>query len=378
MLRFENFTEKIYCSGCEACVQICPHHCISIVADSQGFVYPKTLVEKCSECGLCEKICPIINTKAKRKPLYIYAGKNKDDSIRSKSSSGGVFHELASTIIQQGGVVFGAKFNENWEVVHDYTETIDGIQAFQGSKYVQSRINNCYKIAKQFLESSRMVLFSGTPCQIAGLKHYLRKEYSNLITVDIVCHGVPSPLIWESYIKQQVSQNPTHISFRDKSTGWESYSICIKTPNKTILRQGAKDNYMRCFIGNLSIRPSCFDCKFKSGRSCSDISLGDFWGINHTLSDFNNQTGVSLILVNTKIGLSLIKSTSVICKQAQYADAIRYNPSIVTSAPFDVQMYNKFWTYYYTKGVKAVHKYGKKFAPSFILRLKITIAKLIK
>lgn len=369
---------KEECSGCEACAQICPRHCISMATDEDGFVYPKTDSTECSNCGLCEKICPIINLNTEREPIKVYAGKNEDDSIRLKSSSGGIFHVLASMIIKEGGAVFGAKFNENWEVIHDYTDTIEGIQPFLGSKYVQSRIKNCYNVVEQFLRSSRKVLFSGTPCQIAGLKNYLRKKYSNLITIDIVCHGVPSPLIWQSYLQQQSSQKPIYVSFRDKSTGWDSYSLCIKTLQKTIKRKAVDDNYMRCFIGNLSLRPSCYECKFKCGRSHSDITLGDYWGIKQITPQLNDNIGTSLILANTLTGLELINSLNIHFEQIPYNKVIKYNPSIVKSSPLNDTLRLDFWQDFHTKGAKAIHKYGKKFAPSLILRIKITIAKLLK
>ena len=192
--------EKNNCCGCSACVQICPKQCISMAADNEGFLYPQVNSAICIDCGLCEKVCPVINQSAPREPLVVYAAKNNNEDIRLKSSSGGIFTLLAEKVIEEGGVVFGAKFDADWNVVHDYTETIEGLAAFRGSKYVQSIIGDNFKTAKQFLNNGRKVLFSGTPCQIAGLKKYLRKEYDNLLTVDVVCHGVPSPMVWRDYL----------------------------------------------------------------------------------------------------------------------------------------------------------------------------------
>jgi coenzyme F420-reducing hydrogenase beta subunit len=174
----------------------------------EGFLYPVIEKEKCTSCKKCENVCPAIVQGNERKPLHVYAAKNLDEEIRHNSSSGGIFTLIAESIIQKGGVVFGARFNDNWEVVHDYTETVEGLAAFRGSKYVQSNIGDTYLKAKDFILSGRKVLFSGTPCQIAGLKAFLQKDYDNLLTVDLVCHGVPSPLVWKMYLDELIGTPP--------------------------------------------------------------------------------------------------------------------------------------------------------------------------
>jgi coenzyme F420-reducing hydrogenase beta subunit len=172
--------------------------------DMEGFLYPGVNEECCCDCGLCNKVCPIINPLGTRKPLYVYAAKSRDEEIRRQSSSGGIFTLLAERILDENGVVFGARFDGNWEVMHDYVETKEGLGFFRGSKYVQSRIGESYLQAQEFLEKGRKVLFSGTPCQISGLKLFLGKEYDNLLTIDFVCHGVPSPKVWRMYLSQLV------------------------------------------------------------------------------------------------------------------------------------------------------------------------------
>ena len=203
-------SSKYDCCGCEACAQRCSHNAIKMVRDNEGFLYPEIDMHICTDCGLCEKVCPIINQSEQKVPIISYAAQNNDESIRLQSSSGGVFTLLATETINNGGVVFGAKFDEQWNVIHDYVETIEGLANFRGSKYVQSQIGKCYKKTELFLKNGREVLFSGTPCQIAGLKKYLIKEYKKLICVDIICHGVPSPMVWTQYIKAnnnaQISQ----------------------------------------------------------------------------------------------------------------------------------------------------------------------------
>jgi coenzyme F420-reducing hydrogenase beta subunit len=197
-----HLTEKTDCCGCNACVQSCPKDCITMQEDNEGFLYPAIDLETCIDCSLCEKVCPEIHQKEVRKPLQVYAAKNRNEEVRLQSSSGGIFTLLAEKIIEEHGVVFGARFDENWAVIHDYTETIEGLASFRGSKYVQSRIGETFSQAKQFLKSGRKVLFSGSPCQIAGLKLFLKKDYENLLTIDFVCHGVPSPKVWRKYIMQ--------------------------------------------------------------------------------------------------------------------------------------------------------------------------------
>ena len=191
--------DKEKCCGCESCVQVCPKHCIKFVKDRQGFGYPKVIESKCIHCGLCEKSCPILNASNKVLPsdVPLFAAYNDDDRERATSSSGGIFKQLADYVIAQKGVVFGAAFDEEWNVIHDYAESANDIERLKRSKYVQSSIKDSYKNVKSFLQDARLVLFVGTPCQIAGLKAFLKKDYENLLTVDVVCHGVPSPLVWK-------------------------------------------------------------------------------------------------------------------------------------------------------------------------------------
>lgn len=206
--------DKSQCCGCNACVQRCPKQCIAMCEDEEGFLYPEVDEAICIDCGLCENVCPVINQADARIPLQVYAAKNTDEKIRMHSSSGGVFSILAEQTIKQGGVVFGARFDENWEVKHDYTETIDGVSVFRGSKYVQSKTGDTFKQAEQFLKQNRKVLFSGTPCQIVALKRYLKKEYENLLLVDFICHGVPSLGVWRKYLKQVIALTCDKIRFR--------------------------------------------------------------------------------------------------------------------------------------------------------------------
>ena len=192
--------DKQNCCGCGACAQRCPQQCISMRIDQEGFLYPHVDESFCVNCGLCESVCPFLKPEAERTPLEVFAAINRDEGVRQHSSSGGVFSLLASSVISAGGVVFGVRFDEQWNVVFDYAEDKDKIGLFRGSKYVQANVGDAYKKCECFLKEGRKVLFSGTPCQIAGLKKYLQKEYTNLVACDLICHGVPSPKVWEKYL----------------------------------------------------------------------------------------------------------------------------------------------------------------------------------
>ncbi len=325
--------DKKNCYGCHACELVCIKNCITMQADDEGFLYPVVDSEACNECGLCEKVCPVIHQESPCQFLAHYIGINNNETIRLRSSSGGIFTLLAEAIINEGGVVFGARFDEVWNVVHDWTDTINGLAAFRGSKYVQSYTSDSYCKAKDFLKQGRKVLFSGTPCQIAGLKKYLRKEYDNLLTVDVVCHGVPSPLIWSRYldefcdglrIKHNVEESSpssptetapmiTNISFRDKTNGWKEfgfrlrYRLSAMEEEREMLQPFSANPFMQGFLKNLYLRPSCYDCSAKSGKSGSDITIADAWGINQFASEYDDDKGACYVLENTDKGSCLLQ-----------------------------------------------------------------------
>lgn len=300
-------TDKTNCCGCNACAQCCPKQCITMNQDEEGFDYPTVNKNNCIDCGLCEKVCPILNSGESKRPLKVYAAKNTNEGIRFKSSSGGIFTALAEDIIHRGGVVFGVSFDKEWSAIHTYTENIEGLAAFRGSKYVQSKIGSSYKQVKSFLENGREVLFTGTSCQIAGLKSFLRKDYPNLLTIEILCHGVPSPKVWQRYLAEKKTQfhcnEICQINFRDKSNGWAQFHLIINFTNGNLYTTPfSNDTYFKGFLSNLYLRPSCYSCKCKNGRANSDIVIADYWNINEALPEFNDNKGISLILINTPKG----------------------------------------------------------------------------
>lgn len=222
MIKIQN---KQDCCGCAACVQRCPKRCISMKEDNEGFLYPVVDESVCIDCGLCEKVCPIINRPEKLPVKEVLAVKNRNEAERMASSSGGVFIALAKKTIEKGGVVFGAVFDENWEVMHTYAETLDEVKPMMGSKYLQSRIGNSFRDAEKFLKEGREVLFTGTPCQVTALHNYLRKDYLNLLSVDFLCHGVPSPGVWRKYLDEEF-----HLSARRAAAGKNTVLLSVDPP----------------------------------------------------------------------------------------------------------------------------------------------------
>ena len=356
------FVEKKKCVGCNACVQRCPKGCIRLEEDEEGFLYPKTDSSLCVDCHLCEKVCPVIFRKEKRLPLKVYAMRNRDENIRFRSSSGGIFYLLAAAVLARGGVVFGARFNERWEVIHDYTETLEGLAPFLGSKYVQSRIGNSYRQAELYLKAGRPVLFSGTPCQIAGLQNYLGKGNEYLLTVDLICHGAPSPRVWDNYLGELLEKKSLpggrikEISFRNKKQGWKNYNFVIAgTEGKEqqseikewISEPGSENRFMQGFLGDLYLRPSCYACPVKSFRSGSDLTLGDFWGIEEIMPEWEDKRGTSAVFVHSEKGVEIVRKIADKCdwRQSDYGQVVRKNPSLEVSvtAPRNRQYFFAHW-----------------------------------
>lgn len=340
--------EKKECAGCYACHNICPTNCISMDKDREGFCYPNVNYDKCIKCSKCIKVCPVINRTDVYNEPVAYACMNNDEIIRLNSSSGGIFSLLAERVIEKGGVVFGATFNNKFEVEHAYIESEEELFKLRGSKYVQSKIGKAYKQAKDFLNLSREVLFTGTPCQISGLKAFLGRHYANLTCVDIICHGVPSPNVWNKYInykEKQFSSQIQKISFRRKNEGWKQYSVSFLFENNTeYLQNYRKDPYMIAFLKNISLRPSCYFCQFKSINRISDITLADFWGIHNILPEMDDDKGTSLVFANSKVGQEALEKIrdKTVCKKVNINEAIKFNPSAVKSVNYNSNRENFF------------------------------------
>ena len=352
-----NISRNEQCCGCGACAEACAHNAITMQFDEEGFLYPVADVSLCSECGLCDKVCPFLNRDRGRLPKGVYAARNKDLSTRLKSSSGGLFSLLAEQTINAGGVVFGAKFDSDWSVVHAAAETLEECQAFLGSKYVQSRLGSTLGEVRKALREGRKVLFSGTPCQVAALQKFLHKEYDNLLLVDVVCHGAPSNKVWQHFLDKVVAETKhsrseiLSISFRDKRNGWNNYGVCIKFKDGSEWFEPMVDNaFMTAFLKDLSIRPSCFECKCRNGRSGADLSLADFWGLRYVMKCEDDDKGTSLELVWSKRGAEATSTLSVESKSASYYKAFKFNPAIVLS-PKRPDLREEFWRIFNSEGL---------------------------
>lgn len=306
--------KKMECTGCSACVSVCPRKCIQLKADAEGFEYPYIDKEKCTNCGLCDQVCPQKNSgKYLGKPMYALAAYSLSTEVKKRSTSGGIFYELAKITIEQGGSVYGAVFDSQWRVCHTRIDKVVDIVYMQGSKYLQSSTRCTFQRVKEDLMQGKKVLFSGTPCQVSGLKAFLGDNYNSLTCVGLICHGVASPAVWDQYISMlecryngKVDRRYTP-TFRSKKEGWNNPSICIPlTNNRKYRKDQLKDPYMWLFINNYILRPSCYACECKRSNR-SDITLGDFWGIKQVCEKMYDTMGTSAVLIHTLNGQTLFE-----------------------------------------------------------------------
>ncbi len=328
------------CTGCSACMNVCPVGCIKMVENDKGFKVPNIDFTKCIRCNKCKNICPINKNNYSVLVKKCYAAKANDDYIVNNSSSGGLFTLLAKEIFKKNGVIYGAMLDVNRkEVKHIRVDNVRDLKLINGSKYVQSNVDNIYKQVKVDLDNNIIVLFSGTPCQIIGLKSYLSKIYDNLFCVDVVCHGIPSPLVLKKYtqfLEEKYNSKIKSLNFKNKNGGWSNSSIEISFDNGDVLLEKISDNvYMKSFLNNLILRDSCYNCNFKNNNSTSDITLGDFWGIeNFTKNEkFLDNTGVSLVIINNTKGMDLFNAvkSKLIYEEKSYDEAKEYNGCLVKS-----------------------------------------------
>lgn len=346
------------CTGCGACVDCCPHGAIKMVADNEGFRYPKIDKSLCISCGLCKKTCPEINAQNNERSKKYFAAKSVNEETQINSASGGVFPVLAAEILKQGGVVWGASFDSDFNVVHCCALECDDLASLRRSKYVQSNLETVYKSIKAQLESGLTVLFCGTPCQTTALSHFIPEKYKgNLILMEIICHGVPSPSIWQDFLKmlsdshQEKIENIRTICFKYKDNDkykWTHPGFYIQWKSgKEYLDYSNASWYENGFLGNLYVRPSCHKCPMKPYRSIADISLGDFWGCNQIFPDFFDENGVSIIITKSDKGndILIMIADKLIIQEITEEAAEKYNRRIVEPArPSDRR--KQFWRTY--------------------------------
>lgn len=328
--------EKNLCTGCMACFNICKHQAISMKEDNEGFIFPEINNNICTGCGLCEQCCPVLHhpkNADKNEQPEVFAGLSKDSNILTTSASGGVFSTLAKEILQSGGIVYGAAFDNNLKLKHIRITDLINLHKLQGSKYIQSYIGNIYQQVKQDLATHRNILFSGTPCQIAGLKKFLHdKEYPQLILIDLVCHGVPSQKIFDVYCEKIATEKIYKFQFR--STKTNIYETIYSTKGKQYkLKYSEKDCYTRAYLKGLLHRKSCYNCPFSRIPRQGDITIGDFWSIIMHKIQFKEsaEKGISCILINTNKGKDFFQQykTKFIIEQKPLSDAVLDNHNII-------------------------------------------------
>lgn len=337
---------KSQCTGCTACANSCPRQCIQMKEDSAGFLYPEIVKPSaCIACGACERACPVLadnKVTENDSSTFAYAAFANNEPLRMESSSGGVFSELATVILQMGGIVYGASYDENGVVRHIGIENKQDLGKLRGAKYSQSVLGNTFLTIKKQLMSGKAVLFSGTPCQVAGLKSFLKRDYDNLVCIDFVCHGVPSPMVWEKYIAYRLQLDnggtlPLHINLRNKESGWRNYSYSVEfayANKKRYFCKNTEDPFMYLFVNDYILRRSCNDCHFKGYNRVSDITLGDFWGIQNIDPEMDDNKGTSLVLIHDAVGEDLLKKIArrVKIKQVTLEQASSENLSLLKSS----------------------------------------------
>lgn len=358
-----NIINKELCCGCSACVDRCPKKCISMVSDNEGFKYPHVNTDECIDCGACNSVCPIETPlREKNSIISAYAGWNANDEIRVHSTSGGVFTALAETIIQHHGIVIAAQYDQNNMVVHSVQEHQEGVSKLRQSKYVQSDTSGIFNATKSALSTGNMVLFCGTPCQTEALVKFLKKKPDNLIICDFICRGVISPLVYQSYIEyleKKYKSKAKIVHFKNKTYGWHRFSTKITFENgKEYIQDRYHDSYMLLYLReNISLRPSCYECKFKGVERCSDLTVGDFWGLQEKYSDLDNDRGTSAIFINTELGKDiLLKSSSKLnIHSVSPVDIIKGNDCVLHS-PLCYRDRKKFYELLKSSGYSRVKR----------------------
>ena len=306
--------EKTKCCGCAACFSSCPHQAISMRFDNEGFEYPVINQKNCVDCGLCQKVCPVIqyDNKQVQRDAHNdaqigYAARNKNYAQRLISSSGSIFPPIAEWILANNGIVVGAAYDEQFNVVHKIITSADGLGELQGSKYLQCKADNTtFKRIRDELKGGRLVLYAGMACQVEGLKAFLRKEYDNLYTIDLICMGIPSPIVWQKYLKVFFAdERIKYVNFKEKSVGWNSFCFYVKTNKRDFKERGMENLYLQSMFRSWNMRPSCFTCPFKKERRFSDFTLADCWGANRLVPTIDDNKGLSSVIVHSTKGQRL-------------------------------------------------------------------------
>lgn len=337
-------TDKKDCMGCTTCANVCPVAAIQMIRDEEGFLYPDINKQVCIHCDLCEKRCPMKHLKIpeRNEKLKVYAGWSRNETVRMNSTTGGIFYELADYVLGNGGYICGAVWNTDWSVSHMVTDQKKDLEILMGSKYVQSNKEKVYAKIRDLLKKGRQVMVCSLPCEVSGLYSYLGQDYDNLLVVDMLCRGVNSPVILQSfihYLEEKYGAKAVDVHFKYKKPfGWHRFTTRIEFQNgKVYNRDRYKDQFMRLFLNeNCSVRPSCYTCRFKSVEGYGDITIGDFWGIEHFHPELDENKGTSLIKINTLKGEKFFACASgnIFCRECLLEEAnTRHNSCFSRSIP---------------------------------------------
>ena len=379
------FENKSECCGCSACSAVCPKNAITMTADEKGFLYPSVDESKCVECGMCKGVCPVqTDFSAEKYTQKTYALKNADEKERKSSSSGGVFIELARAALNKGGVVYGAAFTEDFKVRHIRAATAEELERLKTSKYVQSDMNNIYRLVKADLVSGIPVLFSGTGCQVQGLKKFLKKPYTNLFCVDLACHGVPSQKVFDDYLsrmEKKYKSKAVSVNFRGKAIKNQILDMLIHFENgKVYSAINAHDSYYTFFSKGYMLRESCYKCKFASCQRTGDISIADFWGIEKAAPEFADRRGISLLITNTLKGEQLFSEVSSAFRVLETPFELSTKQQALNYPCKKHPKYTRFWEIYLSKGFDACAKklYSMPKLRYFVKRVNLKLKKILK
>lgn len=365
-----NIADKAKCTGCSACVNVCAKNAIKFKNDYQGYHYPVVDKKLCVDCSLCDKVCPLINPQDNRNyvdPL-VYASWNKDKEVRIESTSGGVFSALAVKFLSEGGVVVGAQYTDDFSIEHTIIEDVSALQKIRQSKYAQSELGLIFRKIKQLLISNQKVMFCGCPCQVAGLKSYLKKEYDNLFLVDFICRGIISQKVYKKYlvsVEKHTNSRITKVHFKNKDFGWNRFSTKLHLDNNdTYHKDRYNDEYMVGYLKhNLYLRPCCHECKFKTLPRVADVTLGDFWGIANKDESLDCNLGTSVVLINSKKGedyFSDIKDTTLESCRCELSDVVAGNSCLLNVAPKGKYREYFFKKFDKTDFIELIHKIDQK------------------
>lgn len=384
------YMNKKDCCGCGACINICPRRAIELKEDAYGFVYPDIDNKKCINCGLCGQVCNYHKKEECINKQETYVAAAMQDRVLEKAASGGVFSVLAENLLKDNSVVFGCamkKSEKELSAVHIKAENRNELIKLQGSKYFQSDIGMTYSQAKEELDKGKKVLFSGTPCQIAGLKGFLQRDYDNLITIDLICHGVPSRRMFSDYIKLLEKKYKAEISevvFRDKKKGWSldgriSFAdIKGKTRNKVF--SSRESSFYTFFQKGVIYRENCYTCPYAGGKRAADITIGDYWGINKEHPEllhvnggkFREDKGISCVILHSEKGKDFFErySEGLQWSQSSFEKAARGNMQLREPTEYD-PLRDEILEKYREMGYEAVEKYFKKIYRSKLIVIKV-------